>query len=315
MVAGRWRFVLIRIAQVVPVLAALLLIAVLLQYLMPGDAARVIAGPRATVEQVARVRAELGLDRSVLAQFGRYVWNVLHGDLGTSNRTGIPIATIIGERIGVTIWLLIGGLTVSTLLASPAALLMAMRPRSFGARVCARSLTVLINCPPFWVGLMLASVFALQTGWLPVGGFGDSFGERLRSMVLPWLTVGLAVAPLLARSAAASLRQVVAAEHVTTARSVGATGGTLVRRHLLRNALPPSITLLAVQAAALLFGAVVVEQTFGLPGLGAEMVSAASQRDFPMVQALTLIFGFGIIAVNLLADLAVAVLDPRTSWR
>lgn len=315
MSAGRFRFLAARFAQVVPVLAALLLIVVLLQQLMPGDPARVIAGPRATAEQVARVRHELGLDGSVIEQFATYVGNLLHGNLGTSNRTGVPIATIVGDRVGVTVWLLAGGLLVSTALAVPAALLMGLHPRSRTARLCARALTVIVNCPPFWVGLMLASLLALRTGWLPVGGFGEDFAEHLRSMILPSLTIGLAVTPLLARSAAASIREVVAADFVTTARSVGLSGWGLVRRHLVRNALPPAITLLAVQTAALLFGAVVVEQTFGLPGLGAEMIGAASQRDFPVVQALTLIFGLAIIVINLLADVGVALLDPRTTWR
>ncbi|MFD1535479.1 ABC transporter permease [Nonomuraea guangzhouensis] len=314
MSAGRLRFVAGRLIQVVPVLAALLLIVVLLQQLMPGDPGRVIAGPRASAEQVAQVRRDLGLDQPMLVQFWTYVTHLANGDLGRSNRTGIPISTIVGDRAGATTWLLIGGLLVSTALAAPAALLMALRPRSAAARLCARSLTILVNCPPFWIGLMLASLLALRTGWLPVGGFGESFGERLRSMVLPSLTIALAAMPLLARSGAASLRQVLVADHVTTARSLGLSGWPLVRRHLLRNALPPAVTLLAVQAAALLFGAVVVEQTFGLPGLGAEMVNAAGQRDFPMVQALTLIFGTAIIAINLLADLMVALLDPRTTW-
>lgn len=315
MTAGRSRFVITRLAQVVPVLLALLLIVVLLQHAMPGDPARAIAGPRATAAQIAQVRHDLGLDRSVLVQFGRYTSHVLHGDLGTSNRTGVPISTLVDQRVGVTLWLLFGGLLVSTLLAAPAALLMALRPDALPARALGRVLTVVVNCPTFWVGLMLASAIALGTGWLPVGGYGVGFTGHLESMVLPSITIGLAVTPLLARSAATSLREVVAADHVTTARSLGSGGWPLIRSHLLRNALPPAITLLTIQAAGLLFGAVVVEQTFGLPGLGAEMVGAAGQRDFPVVQAITLIFGAAIIAINLLADLAVAALDPRTTWR
>jgi peptide/nickel transport system permease protein len=200
-------------------------------------------------------------------------------------------------------------------LAFPAALLMALRPRGVPARVVARTLTILFNAPAFWVGLMLATLLGLHAGWLPVGGFGEGLDGHLRSIVLPSITIGLAMAPLLARSAAASLRDVVSADHVTTARSLGASGWFLVRRHMLRNALPPTLTLLAFQASALLFGAVVVEQTFGLPGLGAEMISAAGQRDFPTVQGLTLVFGLGIVLINLLADVAVALLDPRTTWR
>jgi peptide/nickel transport system permease protein len=314
-VTGHPRLLLSRVLQVLPVVVVLLFITVLLQSVIPGDPARAIAGLRASDAQVERVRQDLGLDDPVPVQFGHYVHGAVRGDLGRSNRSGTPVTTIVRERASVTLYLAVGGLIVSLLIALPAALWMALRPQSVVSGAIGHGLTLALNCPPFWVGLMLASTIALRTGWFPVGGFGDGFTEHLRAIVLPSLTIGLAVAPLLARSAAASLRQVLTADHVTTARSLGITGWPLVRRHLLRNATPPAITLLAFQASALLFGAVVVEQTFGLHGLGSALISAAAERDFPVVQGLTLVFGLTVISINLLADLAVAILDPRTTWR
>lgn len=311
MTAGWLRFAGLRAAQVVPVLLALLFISVVLQNITPGDPARAVAGPRATETDVAQVRSELGLDQSVVVQYWRYLKAVTHGDLGASNRGDVPVTTLIAERVDVTIWLLLAGMVMTVLLATPAALVMATRPTSRTAKVLSRLLTVALNAPPFWVALILGSTVALRTGWFPVGGFGDGVVEHLHSVVLPALTISLGTAAFLARSAAASLSQVLASDHVVTARAAGVSGFALYRRHVLRNALPPVVTMLSFQVAALLLGAVVVEQTFGLPGLGSEMIQAAGERDFPVVQGLTLVFGAAIVLTFMLADFAVAALDPR----
>ncbi|GAA2826408.1 glutathione ABC transporter permease GsiC [Kribbella solani] len=303
-----------RLLQVVPVLGLLLVVVFALQALLPGDPARAIAGPRATEQQVQVVRAELGLDRPLPQRFVRYAESLGHLDLGRSNRSNLPVSTIVEQRAGVTIALLLGGMAMSIALSGPAAFLLALRPSSWPARLVERGLAVVLNCPSFWVGLMLATVVGLKLRLLPVGGLQPGVSGQVRSLILPSITIGLAIMPFLARSAATSLREVVASDYLMTARSVGGRGWFLIRRHMLRNALPPVVTLLGFQAGALLFGAVVVEQTFGLPGLGAEMITAAAQRDFPVVQGLTLLFGFGIVLCNLLADVAVACLDPRTQW-
>lgn len=300
--------------QVLPVLGLLLVVVFALQALIPGDPARAIAGPRATDAQVHDVRVDLGLDKPITTRFVTYVGRLAQGDLGQSNRSAVPVSRIVDQRIGVTLSLLVGGMLVSILLAGPAALILAKWPGSRAAWLIDRILSVVLNLPSFWVGLMLATLVGLQWGLLPVGGLEPGFVGQVESYVLPCITIGLAVVPFLARSAATSLRDVVDSEYVTTARSVGGSGWFLFRRHMLRNALPPTVTLLGFQAGALLFGAVVVEQTFALPGLGAEMINAAAQRDFPVVQGLTLVFGLGIVLFNLLADVAVAVLDPRTRW-
>ncbi|MTD57975.1 ABC transporter permease [Amycolatopsis pithecellobii] len=309
-----WRLLGRRLLQVLPVLGLLLVVVFALEGLLPGDTARAFAGPRATEARVAQVRAELGLDQPVTTRFSTYIGHLARGDLGESNRSDIPVTQLIGERAGVTLSLLSGGLIAGVLIAGPAALVLARRPRSRLAWMLDRILSVAINLPSFWVGLTLATVIGLRLGALPVGGLAPGFAGHLRSYVLPSVTIGISLAPFMARSAATSLRDVLAADHVVTARSVGASGSFLFRRHMLRNALPPTVTLLGFQAGALLFGTVVVEQTFALPGLGAAMITAAAQRDFPVVQGLTLLFGLGIILFNLLSDLAVAMLDPRTRW-
>lgn len=311
---SRWRLLAWRLVQVVPVLGLLLVVVFALQTLLPGDPARAMAGPRASEAQVQVVREDLGLDKPITTQFASYVKNLGHGDLGKSNRSNVAVKDIVAQRADVTASLLVGGMAVSILLAGPAALLMALRPRARSARALERILAVVLNLPTFWVGLMLATFVGLKLGLLPVGGLEPGAAGYVRSLVLPSFTIGLAMTPFLARSAATSLREVMVSDYVTTARSVGAKGWFLVRRHMLRNALPPVVTLLGFQAGGLLFGAVVVEQTFALPGLGAEMITAAAQRDFPVVQGLTLIFGVGIVTFNLLADVTVAALDPRTKW-
>ena len=314
MTGNGWRLLGSRVLQVLPVLALLLVVVFALQAQLPGDTARAFAGPRATPAQVEQVRADLGLDKSLPVRFTTYVERLTHGDLGASNRSQVPVTQLIRERVGTTFALLGGGMLASLLIAGPAALLLAMRPRSRLAWGVDRVLSIAINLPSFWVGLMLATMVGLHLGLLPVGGLEPGLTGHLRSYALPWLTLGIALAPFLARSAAASLRAVVGADYVVTARSVGASGTFLFRRHMLRNALPPTVTLLGFQAGALLFGTVVVEQTFALPGLGAAMITAAGQRDFPVVQGLTLVFGLGIIVFNLASDVIVSVLDPRTRW-
>jgi peptide/nickel transport system permease protein len=301
-----------RLLQVLPVLGLLLVVVFALQALLPGDTAKAFAGPRATDAQVEHVRTDLGLDKPVTTRFVTYVERLANGDLGESNRSNAPVTELIGQRADVTLSLMFGGLIAGVLIAVPAALILAMRLRSRVAWLVDRILAVAINLPSFSVGLMLATVVGLHFGLLPVGGLEPGLTGHFRSYLLPWVTIGIALAPFLARSAATSLRDVMASDYVVTARSVGASGSFLFRRHMLRNALPPTVTLLGFQAGALLFGVVIVEQTFALPGLGAEMINAAGQRDFPVVQGLTLVFGLGIILLNLLSDVTVAVLDPRT---
>lgn len=307
----RFRFVFARLLQTIPVLFIVLLLVFALLHIAPGDPARTLAGVRATEESVQEIRKELGLDRPLLAQYGTYVGNVFQGDLGTSTVSRQPVTKIVGERLPVTLWLIIGGALVGTTFALLLAGLAARAPNSFIDHVVRAISTIGLGMPVFWVGLMLILLIALPTGWFPVGGFGDDLSTKLRSLVLPSVTLGFALAPVQIRALRSSLSQVYESDYTMSARSLGVSETRLLWRHLLRNAALPAVTVLAVQMGSLLFGAVVVEATFALPGLGQGLLQSVSRRDFPMVQGVTLISATLVLAAHLLADAAYAALDPR----
>ena len=308
---GRYGFIWKRLLHTVPVVLVVLVATFILLKLVPGDPAVAVAGPRASPAAIAAVRERLGLDRPVWEQFGNYVGDVATGDLGTSAVSGVKVRDIIGQNSSVTLWVVTGGTVVALLISIPAALAAARRPGSATDRAVRMGALLTLTVPPFWIGILLLSFLAVRTGWFPIGGWPDDAFGRLRMTVLPAVTLGLAVAPVLVRSLRASLIEVLGAEHVTVARAAGVTGRDLTRRFVLRNAVVPTVALLATIVGYLLFGTVLVEATFGLPGLGQTMIQAAVTRDFPVVQGLTLVFGVGTVLVNLLGDVTLAVLDPR----
>lgn len=303
----------VRLGQTVPVVIAALLAAFFLLKVVPGDPARAIAGPRATDEAVAAIRADLGLDDPLPVQFARYIGRVAQGDLGTTTTGSVEVTTLIRENGVITVWLVVAGIAMSLLFAVPLAVIAARRAdRAVDHAIRAGSL-VGLALPTFWVGMMLATYVALPTGWFPVGGWPDGLVDRLRAIVLPALTVAVGICPVLIRSLRVSLIRVFDSEYVAAARSIGLSGWRLTRRWVLRNAMVPVVSLLATLMGYLLFGAVLVEVTFGLPGLGQTMVSGAVNRDFNIVQGLTLVLVLTVITINLLADIALRLLDPRIS--
>lgn len=309
------RYLALRVGQTVPVVIAALLAAFLLLKVVPGDPARAIAGPRATEEAVAAIREDLGLDDALPTQFARYIGRVVHGDLGTTTTGNVEVTTLIRENGVVTLWLVSAGIVMSLLFAVPFAVFAAKRSdRGVDHAIRAGSL-VGLALPTFWVGMMLATYVALPTGWFPVGGWPDGTLERLRAIVLPALTIAVGISPVLIRSLRVSLIRVFDSDYVAAGRSIGLSGWRLTRRWVLRNALVPVVSLLATLMGYLLFGAVLVEVTFGLPGLGQTMVSGAVNRDFNIVQGLTLVLVLAVVVINLVADVLLGVLDPRISLR
>lgn len=280
----------------------------------PGDAAQIRLGTRATPERLEELRAELGTDRSILAQYGAYTTRVLRGDLGTTI-DGESVSRVIGDRAPVTVQLVVGGLTATVLFAVPFALVAATRRDRATDHAIRLGALLALFLPSFWVAFVLIRFIALPTGWFPVAGLGDGFGDRLRSLVLPSLTIGLATAPVLIRSLRTSLVEVLDSEYVAVARSLGVRRTRLVMRHVLRNAAAPGIVLLAVQIGYLLFGSVIVEYTFDIQGMGGALVDAARQRDVILVQGITLIFAIAVVVINASGDLVARLLDPRVSAR
>jgi peptide/nickel transport system permease protein len=308
---GRFRFVLKRLLLTIPLLLGIVLLVFLILEITPGDPVRQIVGLRASEERLDEVRAELGLDDPVWVQYVRYVESVASGDLGYSYKSRQPVATLIAERIPVTTWLLGFGLALSLMLSIPAGIVSALRQNRPTDHVIRGMGLLGLTMPSFWVGIILILLVALPTGLFPVGGFGETTVEHLHSIILPAVTLAIAIAPIQIRALRASVIAVMGSDHISTARSIGIPSGRLVRRFVVRNAVPPVIAILALDVGFLLFGAVVIETTFALPGIGQGLVLAARSRDIPSIQGYTLLFAVIVVAVYLVADIMTAIVDPR----
>lgn len=312
---NRWTFVARRCLQTIPLMLGVLLLVFLLLQVTPGDPARTVAGNRATQEQLQQVREELGLNESLPAQYLRYVGNAVKGDLGRSIRQKIPVTEVIAERLGVTLALLATGALLSLLVSVPIAGWAANhRDRAPDHVVLGYSL-VTLTMPTFWIGILLLVLIALPTGWFPVSGYGETLPEHIRALFLPSVTLAIALSPLLVRSLRTEFIRVREADYISLGRAIGVSPRRLLLRHELPNAILPAVTLLALSIGYLLFGLVVVENTFGLPGLGQAMVNAVDDRDFPVIQGITLIFALIVVAVYLLADIIYTLIDPRITVR
>ncbi|GCD96050.1 ABC transporter permease [Embleya hyalina] len=305
------RILLARVFQLVLVLLSVTLVVFVLTQIAPGDAARLRLGPRASDEAVSELRHQLGLDRSLPQQYLDYLNRVLHGDFGTSI-DGRSVGEIIGQGIGNTVWLLLGTLV----LAVSAALVLAWTAAWFRDRFIDHAIRLgillALFLPAFWVGFLLIRLIAIPTGWFPVSGLGSGPTEMFRSLILPSVTGAIVLAPVLVRSLRSSLIDVLDSEYVAVARSLGVGGSALIVRHVLRNALGPVLTLLALNIGYLFFGVVILEATFDIPGLGSALVEASAKRDVYVVQGITLVFATGVVVANVIGETVVSLLDPRT---
>lgn len=308
---GRFGFVAKRLLQAIPMLFGIVLVVFMVLQVTPGDPARQVAGLRASETELEEVREKLGLNDSVVVQYGRYVKNVLQGDLGYSYKSRKPVAEIIAPRIVITSWLLVGGVLLTLVISIPLGVLAALRKDRPTDHIIRGLGLVGLSMPSFWTGVILLLLVALRFDFFPPGGFGESTYDHFRSIILPSLTLAIASAPFIIRGLRAEMISVMESDYISTARSLGVSGGRLVRRFVLRNAAGPGITLVALEIGYLLFGAVVIETTFALPGVGQGIVLAARARDLPTVQGYTLLFALVVMAVYLLADIIMAILDPR----
>jgi peptide/nickel transport system permease protein len=308
---GRFAFVGSRLLQCVPLLLAVTLLVFLISKVTPGNPARTILGPKATADQVAALSHQLGYDRGPVVQYLTFLARLGHGDLGASARTGQPVTGVIRDNLAPTVWLVAATALVTIAVAVPLAWAAATHRDGWLDHLLRTSSVVALFLPTFWLGLILIRFVALPTGWFPVAGFGHGVAGHLRSVVLPAVTLALGLAPVVARSLRTSMIDVLESEYVVAARSVGVRGARLFRWYVVRNALSPAISLLAVQIGFLLFGVVVLEVTFDIPGLGSELVTAAVGKDLLVTQGITLVFAVTVVVVNLLADVLQIALDPR----
>jgi peptide/nickel transport system permease protein len=314
-VDDRFAYILRRLLQAIPVVIGVTVLCFFMIHLVPGDPARTMLGVHANPTNVAALHHQWGLDRSLPAQYKLFMGRLLHGNLGESLFYRESAWSLISGRLPVTLWLIGYGTFLSILIAIPLAMIAASRKDAARDQVVRAVPLVGLGFPPFWLGIMLLLVFGLHLGRLfPVGGYGTGFVGHLHSMFLPALTVALGIAPILIRSLRASLLQVLESDYVMTARSKGISERRVLTRHALRNAVISTISVLGVNIGFLIGGTVVIEQVFALPGIGQLMINSILQRDFPIVQGVTLVFGILVVLVYLTTDVVHSLLDPRVRF-
>jgi len=304
-------YVLRRALQATPVLIGITLAAFILIHLVPGDPARIILGTRSSPEALATLRDQLGLNDPLPRQYLDFLTGAIRLDFGDSLVKRAPVASLLGQRVGVTALLMTYAVLIAVAIAVPLAVLSAVRRNRLVDHVIRLFSMVTFAMPPFWLGLLLILLFSLQLGLLPTSGYGEGFLDHLKSLTLPAVTIGVYLAPILLRTLRSSIIETLGAEFVEAARARGLSESRVVFRHVLRNSMIATVTILSLNVGFLLSGIVIVENVFALPGLGTELVSAIVARDFPVIQALTLVFGVAVILINLTTDLAYAALDPR----
>jgi peptide/nickel transport system permease protein len=300
-----------RMLGALPVLLALAVVAFLLIRFVPGDPARTMLGIRATDETVAALRERLALDGPIEAQLVAFLRGAIVLDFGTSIVHRAPVAELLAPRLLVTTGLLLYSVVIAVLIAVPLGILSAVRRNRLPDHLVRLFSMITFAMPAFWLGLVLVLLFSLTLGLFPTSTLGRTPADWVRGLTLPALTIGLYLAPMLLRTLRSSIIENLGLEFVEAARARGLSERRVIGRHVMRNSLIAMVTLLGVSIGFLISGAVVVENVFALPGLGSLLVSSVLARDYPVVQALTLLIGVCVLVVNLVTDASYAALDPR----
>jgi peptide/nickel transport system permease protein len=311
----RLSYIVRRLLQMIPVIFGCTLVVFFMVHLIPGDPARTMLGVHATPQGVAQLHKQWGLDKPLWEQYTSYLGKLLHGDLGTSLFYELDVRTLIMDRLGPTLWLLLFATLLAVLIAVPLATLAATRKDAVRDQVIRFVPMFGLGMPPFWVGIIFLLVFSLNLGRLfPVGGYGHGFTGHIHSMFLPGLTIAVSIAPILIRSLRASLLDVLESDYITTARAKGIPERRVLLRHAVRNGVISMVTVLGLNIAYLVGGTLVVEKVYALPGIGSLMIDSIFQRDFTVVQAITLVFAILVVIVNLVTDIIHSLLDPRVRF-
>jgi peptide/nickel transport system permease protein len=304
-------YVLRRLATLIPVLFGISLLVFFMIHLGPGDPAVTLLGSHATTKAVAQIHEQLGLDHPIWQQYATFLGHLLQGNLGESYQYKVSVSSLIVNDLAPTIWLIVAGTILAVLISVPLAVWAAYRRNRLADNAIRTIPLIGLGMPAFWLGIMLILLLSLKAGAFPASGFGTGLVNHVRSIILPGLTVALALVPILVRSLRASMINVLQSDYIVTAQSKGLSAGRVVFGHALRNAAISSITVLGVNIAYLIGSTLVVEKVFALNGVGFLMITAIFNRDFPIVQGVTLLFAIMVVGVNLLTDLAHAALDPR----
>lgn len=303
-------YVLKRLLGLIPTLLIVAVLVFLFVHLLPGDPARLIAGPEADEQVIGLVRQQLGLDRPLYIQFGHYIVNVLQGDFGISMASRRPVVEEIASRFFPTFWLTLASMTWAMLFGLVAGIAAAVWRNRWPDRLGMALAVTGISFPAFALGMLLMQVFSVELGWLPTVG-ADSW----RHYILPSITLGAAVAAVMARFTRASFVDVLNEDYMRTARAKGLSEKWVILKHGLRNALIPVITMMGLQFGFLLGGSIVVEKVFNWPGLGRLLVDSVDMRDYPVIQAEVLLFSLEFILINLVVDVLYAAINPAIRYK
>jgi peptide/nickel transport system permease protein len=312
------RLVLRRLLATIPVLVLVTAGVFALIHLTPGDPIDVMMAESVDATVKANLRRELGLDQPIYVQYAAWTWRLLHGDLGRSIRNGEPVIENVSRRIRPSLQLAALAMAISLVVATPLGILSAARRNTSVDRFGTTFALFGICMPNFLLALLLIFFFGVKLRWLPISGYIDPLEEMLpglRSLVLPALTLGLALAAVVTRTLRSSMLDALSEDYVRTARAKGLSESSIVRGHVLKNALIPVVTVLGLQLGTLIGGAVITEYVFALPGVGRLVVDAVFARDYPLVQGVVLLIAVGFILSNLAVDLLYGWIDPRIRYR
>ena len=303
-----------RLASLAPTLVLVSMLIFGLQQLLPGDPAKILAGEDQDPAVVEYLRKKLHLDEPLPMRYAYWVGGVLKGDLGESSRNQEPVAHLIAQKLPVTVQLAAMAMTIALLIGIPAGIVSAVGRGGFWDYAANVFALWGLSTPNFWLGILLIMLFSVQLGWLPASGYVSPFEDlaaNLKSMIMPAFVLGNAIAAILMRHTRSAMLQVLSADYVRTARAKGLNERTVVIKHALRNALTPIITLGALELGTLLSGAVLTEQVFTIPGFGKLIVDSVFNRDYLVVQGVVLVTATAYMTLNLLADLAYFLVNPR----
>ncbi len=306
-----------RLLASIPVLGVVAVFVFLLLRLTPGDPAAIIAGDTATPEQLERIRTSLGLNEPLMTQFVTWVGKILHGDLGVSLISNVPVLSMIGQRLEPTISIALSTMVLAILVAVPLGVIAAWKHGTWIDRFVMGLSVLGFSVPVFVVGYVLVQIFAIDLRWVPVQGFRSisrGFGPFFERAILPTLALSFIYIALIARMTRASMLDVLGEDYVRTARAKGIDESRVLMKHALRNAAVPVITVIGTGFGLLISGVVVTESVFNLPGIGRLTVDAVLARDYPVIQGVILLTSALYVAINLLIDVAYTLLDPRIRY-
>lgn len=311
---GGFSFIGQRLVQMIPVVLGITIIVFFLIHLIPGDPVAAMLGNHYTPQAAANLRHALGLDKSIWQQYLIFMGNLLHGNLGTSVYYEQPVLGVVTERLEPTIWLVAYAAVLAVIIATPLGIISALYRNSAIDQTIRTLFVVALAMPAFWVGIVLILIFSIHWQLFPVTGFGNNFLDHLYHLFLPSLTIALGISAVLIRSLRNSILTVMKADYIRTARANGLSRTRVIVRHVLRNAVLSTVTIFGLNIAFLVGGTVIIENVFAVGGIGQLLVTSITQRDYTVVQGITLLIALFVVIVNLLTDVVYAFLDPRISY-